>query len=149
MTLLDMATSCDFLKCPAQKLSNGIVFVNGTQKLASLDFRELCIIWLTTDQIIMKIEKMINQFKFHGRLESRWWGFFVNILAYFTNKHFGFTVHFDSAQRVSRFFHDFFQWWFSQGNLIIFDKSVIFCIWIFCSTQFDQRGSYTKLLRQS
>ena len=32
-------------------------------------FREFFL--LTTDQIIMKIEKMIYQFKFHGRLETR------------------------------------------------------------------------------
>ena len=46
MTLLDTAKSCDFLKCPAQELSNGIVFVNGTQKFASLDFREVWSVFL-------------------------------------------------------------------------------------------------------
>ena len=42
---IDTAKSSDFLKCPAQELSNGIVFfVNGTQKFASLDFREVCLV---------------------------------------------------------------------------------------------------------
>ena len=39
--LHDTAKSCDFFKCPAQELSNCIVFVNGTQKFTSLDFREV------------------------------------------------------------------------------------------------------------
>ena len=50
MRLLDTAKWCDFFKFPAQELSNGIVFVNGTQKLASLDFREVCkVVVMTND----------------------------------------------------------------------------------------------------
>ena len=40
-----------FFKCPAQELSNVIVFVNGTQKFASLDFRE---VWWGGDTTYIK-----------------------------------------------------------------------------------------------
>ena len=66
-----MAKSCDFLKCPAQELSNGIVFVNGTQKFASLDFREVCV--RRTKRIFKPGKRLrsflISHFKTQNKLE--------------------------------------------------------------------------------
>ena len=54
MTSLDTAKSCDFFKCPAQKLSVYIGFTSGEGFFARLDFRE---VWDGRESMLMSLAR--------------------------------------------------------------------------------------------